>query len=140
MIKLIGFLNSPRRDDALLKEAGVSLDRALFPLLVRLGMSGALSVGDLADQVGRDHTTVSRQLAKLEEMGLVARQAADADRRVKAAALTVEGEAVVQAIAGARRRLLSRALADWSEDDRTRLADLNQRFVDSLVEAAEGAL
>ena len=140
MIKLIGFLNSPRRDDALLKEAGVSLDRALFPLLVRLGMSGALSVGDLADQVGRDHTTVSRQLAKLEEMGLVARQAADADRRVKAAALTVEGEAVVQAITGARRRLLSRALADWSEDDRTRLADLNQRFVDSLVEAAEGAL
>jgi len=140
MIELIGFLNSPRRDDALLKEAGVSLDRALFPLLVRLGMSGALSVGDLADQVGRDHTTVSRQLAKLEEMGLVARQAADADRRVKAAALTVEGEAVVQAIAGARRRLLSRALADWSEDDRTHLADLNQRFVDSLVEAAEGAL
>jgi len=52
----------------------------------------------------------------------------------------VEGEAVVQAITGARRRLLSRALADWSEDDRTHLADLNQRFVDSLVEAAEGAL
>jgi len=140
MIELIGFLNSPRRDDTLLREAGVRLDRALFPLLVRLGMSGALSVGDLADQVGRDHTTVSRQLAKLEDLGLVARQAADADRRVKAAALTVEGEAVVQAIAGARRRLLSRALADWSEDDRTHLADLNQRFVDSLVEAAEGAL
>jgi DNA-binding MarR family transcriptional regulator len=140
MIELIGFLNSPRRDDALLREAGVGLDRALFPLLVRLGMLGPLSVGDLADQVGRDHTTVSRQLAKLEDLGLVARRAADADRRVKAAALTAEGEAVVQAITGARRRLLSQALADWSEDDRASLADLNRRLVDSLVTMAEGAL
>ena len=139
MIKLIGFLNSPRRDDTLLREAGVRLDRALFPLLVRLGMSGALSVGDLADQVGRDHTTVSRQLAKLEDLGLVARQAADADRRVKAAVLTAEGEAVVEAITAARRRLLTRALAGWTENDRTSLAVLNRRLVDSLVEAAEGA-
>jgi DNA-binding MarR family transcriptional regulator len=139
MIELIGFLNSPRRDDALLREAGVSLDRALFPLLVRLGMSGALSVGDLADQVGRDHTTVSRQLAKLEDLGLIARQAADADRRVKVAALTAEGEAVVQAITGARRRLLGRALANWSEEDRASLADLNRRLVESLVAAADSA-
>jgi len=139
MIELIGFLNSPRRDDTLLREAGVRLDRALFPLLVRLGMSGALSVGDLADQVGRDHTTVSRQLAKLEDLGLVARQAADADRRVKAAVLTAEGEAVVEAITAARRRLLTRALAGWTENDRTSLAVLNRRLVDSLVEAAEGA-
>jgi len=138
MIELIGFLNSPRRDDALLKEAGVSLDRALFPLLVRLGMSGALSVGDLADQVGRDHTTVSRQLAKLEELGFISRQAADADRRVKAAILTAEGDSVVQAITAARRRLLGRALAGWSEDDRMSLADLNRRLVEALVTAAEG--
>ena len=31
-----------------------------------------MSVGDLADQVGRDHTTISRQLAKLDALGLVA--------------------------------------------------------------------
>ena len=66
LVELIGFLNSPQRDDALLREAGVALDRALFPLLVRLGMSGPLSVAGLADQVGRDHTTLSRQLAKLD--------------------------------------------------------------------------
>ena len=139
MIELIGFLNSPKRDDALLREAGVSLDRALFPLLVRLGMSGALSVGDLADQVGRDHTTVSRQLAKLEGLGLVARRGAAADRRVKAVALTGTGESVVQSIADARRRLLTRALADWSEADRANLADLNRRLVDSLVTAASAS-
>ena len=138
MIELMSFLSSPQRDDALLREAGVRLDRALFPLLVRLGARGPLSVGDLADQVGRDHTTVSRQLAKLAGLGLVSRPQAGGDRRVRAAALTAEGEAVVAAISGARRRLLAGALEDWSEADRAALAALNQRLVQSLVAAVAG--
>jgi len=129
----MSFLNSPRRDDILLREAGVSLDRALFPLLMRLGMAGSLSVGDLADQVGRDHTTVSRQLAKLESLGLVGRREGP-DRRVKAATLTPAGGAMVQSLTDARRRLLDAALADWPRADRDALADLNRRFVDALVE------
>ena len=135
LVELISFLNSPRRDDLLLDEAGVELDRALFPLLVRLGMAGPLSVAGLADQVGRDHTTISRQLAKLEGLGLILRQDGADDRRVRSARLTPAGEAVVQAISGARRRLLSRALAEWSETDLADLARLNRRFVDALAEA-----
>jgi DNA-binding MarR family transcriptional regulator len=138
LVELIGFLNSPRRDDLLLNEAGVDLDRALFPLLVRLGMLGPLSVAGLADQVGRDHTTISRQLAKLEALGLIARRDGAADRRVRTARLTTAGEDVVQAISAARRRLLSRALADWSEADLADLARLNRRFVDALAEAGRG--
>ena len=133
LIELIGFLNSPQRDDALLREAGVSLDRALFPLLVRLGARGPLGVAELADQAGRDHTTVSRQLAKLETLGLVARPGGEADRRRRAAELTAAGRTTVEAIAGARRRLLSRALAAWSAADLAALAALNRRFADSLV-------
>jgi len=132
LIDLIGFLNSPQRDDVLLREAGVALDRALFPLLVRLGRSGPLSVAALADQAGRDHTTISRQLSKLERLGLVSRQGGGGDRRVRTASLTGAGEAVVQAIAAARRRLLSRALGDWSEADLAALATLNARFVAAL--------
>jgi DNA-binding MarR family transcriptional regulator len=132
LIALIGFLNSPQRDDVLLREAGVDLDRALFPLLVRLGMSGPLSVAGLADQAGRDHTTISRQLSKLERLGLISRQGGGADRRVRTASLTAAGDEIVQAITAARRRLLSRALAEWSEADVAGLATLNQRFVDAL--------
>jgi DNA-binding MarR family transcriptional regulator len=132
MLDLLGFLNSPQRDDALLREAGVSLDRALFPLLVILGARGALGVAELADQVGRDHTTVSRQLAKLESLDLVARQEGD-DRRRRAAALTSAGKKIVRAITQARRRLLSKALAQWSEADRAALASLNRRFADALM-------
>jgi hypothetical protein len=38
----------------------------------------------------------------------------------------------VLAITDARRRLLSRALADWSATDLADLAALNRRFVDAL--------
>jgi DNA-binding MarR family transcriptional regulator len=136
IIELLSFLNSPQRDDALLREAGVALDRALFPLLVRLGMRGPLSVAELADQVGRDHTTVSRQLAKLESLDLVERCDSGGDRRRRAAQLTDDGKKTVNAITLARRRLLSRALANWKEADREALANLVRRFADTLVEFA----
>jgi DNA-binding MarR family transcriptional regulator len=135
LIELIGFLNSPQRDDVLLREAGVDLDRALFPLLVRLSMSGPLSVAALASQAGRDHTTISRQLGKLESLGLIARLGGEGDRRVRAASLSPAGEAVVEAITAARRRLLSKALAGWSDADIANLAALNRRFVDALAGA-----
>jgi len=136
LVDLIGFLNSPQRDDALLREAGVTLDRALFPLLVALGARGPLNVAELADQVGRDHTTVSRQLAKLETLNLIERGGSDSDRRRRTAWLTGIGKRIVQAITLARRRLLARALADWSEADRAALANLNRRFADTLVNLA----
>jgi DNA-binding IclR family transcriptional regulator len=66
-----------------LREAGVSLDRALFPLLVRLSAASAMRVAKLAEQVGRDPSTVSRQLVKLEQLGLVRRPAACDDLRVR---------------------------------------------------------
>jgi DNA-binding MarR family transcriptional regulator len=137
LVDLTGFLASPQRDEALLREAGVSLDRALFPLLVRLGAAGSLGVAALADAAGRDHTTVSRQLAKLGELGLVERLGAK-DRRLRAARLSATGEAMVAAITAARRRVLARALADWSDADARSLAALNRRFADALVGVAHG--
>lgn len=136
LLDLFGLLNSPQRDDDLLREAGVQLDRALFPLLVRLGRRGPLGVAELADQAGRDHTTVSRQLAKLESLGLVARADSPEDRRRRAADLTDAGSAVVEAISGARRRLLDRALSDWNPRDRAALAALTRRFTGSLARPA----
>lgn len=136
LIDLIGFLNSPRRDDALLREAGISLDRALLALLVALDARGALSVVELADLVGRDHTTISRQLAKLESIGLIERHANHADGRSRTAQVTNKGRQAAQAITAARRRLLSKALASWSEADRKTLADMTRRFADTLNDFA----
>ena len=40
LMDLVGVLNRPEPDARLLREAGVKLDRALFPLLVRIGARG----------------------------------------------------------------------------------------------------
>ena len=110
----------------------MELHRALFPLLVRLGMEGPLSVAELAEQVGCDHSTVSRQLAKLEELALITRRLETVDRRRRAARVTPEGATVVAAITATRQRALSAALAGWPPRDREGLGQLLRRFADDL--------
>ena len=51
----------------------VSLDRALFPLLIAIKRKGPIGVVELAELVGRDYTAVSRQITKLDGLGLISR-------------------------------------------------------------------
>lgn len=133
LMTIVGMLNSPRYDDILLREAGVSLDRALFPLLVRIDVLGPISVADLADQAGRDHSTVSRQVAKLQALGLVARQTPAGDQRVRAACITPQGREVARTLAAARERVFRRMLRDWTEADRRALARLADRLAEDMT-------
>jgi DNA-binding MarR family transcriptional regulator len=134
LIDVVGFFNRPQNDAILLREAGVSLDRALFPLLVLIQRRGPLRVGELADRVGRDYTTVSRQVAKLESLGLVARRPGKADRRVTEVVITEQGQAMCDVLDGARERLATIALADWREQDLQDLTRLLRRFADNLLQ------
>src|SRR5580700_7900864 len=87
LLDIVAAINRPQRDEALIREAGIPLDRALFPLLVSVERFGPIGVVDLADRIGRDYTTVSRQVAKLPSLGLIERRDNDADRRVREAAV-----------------------------------------------------
>src|SRR5690242_21831852 len=102
MVDIVGVFNRPQADEMMVREAGISLDRALFPLLVVIERRGPIGVVDLADRVGRDYTTVSRQVAKLESLGLVERNASPADHRVSQATVTDKGKAMTEAIDRAR--------------------------------------
>ncbi len=73
LVDLVGLMNRPQRDSALLEEAGVVLDRALFPLLIVIERKGPIGVVELAELVGRDYTTVSRQVSKLHGLRLLSR-------------------------------------------------------------------
>src|SRR6516164_6894454 len=137
LIDVVGTFNRPQNDVILLREAGVSLDRALFPLLVLTQRRGPLGVGELADWVGRDYTTVSRQMAKLESLGLVARRVGKTDRRVTEAVVTDKGWAMSEMLDAARERLAGSALAGWSEHDLADLARLLRRFADNLMHRPE---
>ena len=133
LIDLIGMMNRPQRDTALIREAGISLDRALFPLLVGIERKGPIGVGELADGVGRDYTTVSRQVAKLESLRLIARRASKGDKRVNEATITANGRAMTDALDAARERIATTVLANWSKQDLQHLARLMRRFADDLL-------
>ena len=133
VVDLVGIMNSPQRDIRMIEEAGVSLDRALFPLLVGIGRFGPIGVVDLADRVGRDYTTVSRQVAKLETLGFVEREAAQTDKRVREAVITPQGREMTKAIDKARDRILTAMLAEWSSEDIAMLALLLRRLADNAL-------
>lgn len=132
ILDLMVFMNEPERDETMVREAGLSLDRALFPLLVAIDRFGPLGIGDLADRVGRDHTTVSRHVAKLAEQGLVLRSPGVIDRRINEAVLTDEGRRFIHALKKARERMAGPVLEKWSEADFSELVRLLRRLVGDL--------
>ena len=131
MVDLVAMMNQPQRDDVLLQEAGIPLDRALFPLLVGIERFGPVGVVALAAGLGRDHTTVSRQVAKLVGLGLVEKRPG-ADARVHEAVITKKGRQMTDALTAARESLAAPVLAKWSEKDFATLVSLLRRFVDDI--------
>ncbi len=136
LLDLTGLLNQPQPDAALIAAAGVELDRALFPLLVRVAHRGPLAIGELAGLCGRDYSTVSRQISKLGSLGLVERRTAAADARVTEVAITSKGRAMTRALDLAREQLMSALLADWNRNEVAALARLLRRFADDALELA----
>ncbi|TCU52914.1 DNA-binding MarR family transcriptional regulator [Novosphingobium sp. PhB57] len=127
-------INRPRRDERLIEEAGIPLDRALFPLLARIGRHGPIGVVELADRTGRDHTTVSRQMTKLEELGLIERSASARDKRIREAVVSPKGQDMISALRAARERVADRVLVSWTNDDLEQLRGLLRRFADDLMQ------
>ena len=134
LLDINGILNRPQPDAALIALAGVDLDRALFPLLVRIERRGPLGIVELAELCGRDYTTVSRQVAKLESLGLVGRQVNAQDARIKEAVITEQGLAMARALDGAREKVFTAVLADWDKKDVSELARLMRKLADSGLE------
>ncbi|KRA41788.1 MarR family winged helix-turn-helix transcriptional regulator [Devosia sp. Root635] len=133
LLDIVSVMNRPQRDEALIQTAGIRLDRALFPLLVGIGRLGPIGVVDLADRVGRDYTTVSRQVGKLETLGLIQRQESPADRRVREAVVTAEGKQMLEALDTARERIGGAIFQTWAEQDLDDLVRLLRKFADAIA-------
>lgn len=138
LFDIIGLLNQPQRDNTLLQEAGVSLERALFPLLVVIGRHDAVGIMELANLVGRDHTTVSRQVATLGRLGLVTRRTGASDGRERKVIVTQEGLAIVSALDAARERLIQPILQQWGEQDWETFVTFLRRFADDALALPTG--
>ncbi|MGK6317288.1 MarR family winged helix-turn-helix transcriptional regulator [Neorhizobium sp. DT-125] len=137
LIDIVGLMNQPQRDEALVREADIALDRALFPLLVGIERRGPIGIVDLAERVGRDYTTVSRQVAKLESLGLAERRQNASDRRVNEAVVTAKGKAMTDKIDAARERMALAVFASWDPDEIDELVRLMRKFADAMGDGPE---
>ena len=132
LIGIVSAMIRPQRDEELIRQAGVRLDRALFPLLVGIERLGPIGVVELAERSGRDYTTVSRQVAKLDSLGLVERRASDADARVRLASITPKGKAMTDALDAARDKMARAVFASWDKEDFDNLVRLMRRLADAI--------
>ncbi|MEI9924385.1 MAG: MarR family winged helix-turn-helix transcriptional regulator [Bradyrhizobium sp.] len=132
VLDIVSVMNRPQRDEVLIEEAGIPLDRALFPLLVGIERFGPIGIVEMADRVGRDYTTVSRQVAKLESLGLVQRQGSAADRRVREALVTPNGKAMTMLVDAARERIGRAIFATWDTHEIDELVRLMRKFADAV--------
>jgi len=125
---------SPFQRERTLGAAGTPLSGAGLNALRLIARSGPIAGTEVARRLGVDQSTASRQIRPLEEGGLVARTADEADRRVAWLEVTDEGRAVLERIHGQRRHDLDIVLGDWSPDDRAHLARLLERFQQSMLD------
>jgi DNA-binding MarR family transcriptional regulator len=126
---LAALLNSRKFHTALVKETGISLDRALIRLVHRIDEQKNIGIEALSELIGRDQSTISRQFAKLERLGLATRVANQSDKRAFAAALTAKGKAIANTVNRVRNRLSGPAFDGWSQRDRAEFLRLVRKFV-----------
>ncbi|WP_027040319.1 MarR family winged helix-turn-helix transcriptional regulator [Mesorhizobium ciceri] len=137
VLDIVGLMNRPQRDELLIEAAGIPLDRALFPLLVGIERFGPIGVVEMADRVGRDYTTVSRQVAKLESLGLVQRRASAADRRVREAVISPKGKTMTDLVDAAREKIGRAIFETWDAQEIEELVRLMRKFADALGDVPE---
>lgn len=129
LLQVSGAMNRPEQDAHFLARSGVKLDRALFPLLTRIGAAGPIGAVELASLVGRDHSTVSRQTAKLEDLGLIERKRAIDDARMRLLQPTAAGKKMLAAFSRVRRNMMEDHFRNWTTKEREQLLRLLRKMV-----------
>ncbi|WP_052708959.1 MarR family transcriptional regulator [Streptomyces sp. NRRL S-495] len=112
------------------------LEGMAYSLLGHVEQAGPVRVTDVGVHFAVGKATISRQIRALEELGLLAREADPLDRRSALVSLTEEGRRRFLAARDARMGRVRELMADWSEDDVVRFAELLHRFNDVVGEAA----
>ncbi|WP_035968119.1 MarR family winged helix-turn-helix transcriptional regulator [Kutzneria albida] len=113
-------------------EVHPGLDSASYALLLHLFDAGPVRAAEIVERTGLDKSTVSRQIARLEELGLLERAVDLADGRARIVQLTGTGHDRLEAIRQDRRQRLREKFADWSTEDVRTFSSLLSRLNEAL--------
>lgn len=118
------------------RTAGDVIDPAQATLLYALKCHGAMRLGDLAEAMKLDASTVSRHVQQLGDHGMIDREPDPEDGRARIIALSDAGAASLARTFDERRTFLTAALHDWSDTDRRRLREDLERLTAALSATA----
>ncbi|MFD1506883.1 MarR family transcriptional regulator [Georgenia yuyongxinii] len=113
-------------------DGGVELTPTDAWLLEALATHSPMRVTMLATWQGVDKSTVTPQVRRLEQAGLVDRHRDPVDGRASLLTLSAAGREVRERVRAVGGDVLSEGMADWTESDRRTFARLLGRFAQTL--------
>lgn len=108
------------------------LDPSSYPLLIHLYLHPETRVSELATAQCVSKGTMSRQLTRLDGLGIVERRIDPADNRGQLVSLTPTAHATVHRVKQAQAALLRDALAKWAPEDVAHLDRLIRKLMDDM--------
>ncbi|MFC7530978.1 MarR family winged helix-turn-helix transcriptional regulator [Actinoplanes sp. GCM10030250] len=106
-------------------------------LLRAVTTHGPVRASDLASWQGVDKSTITPQVRRLEDRGLIERQGDPGDKRAALLTATDEGRRQLATLDDQGALLFAQALHDWPAADQHALATLMQRLADGLADVPE---
>lgn len=98
------------------------MEPAAYGLLTVIRREGPIRLTELASCIGVGKPSVSRQIAFLESIGLVSKEADPLDGRAQTIRLTPKGEEKMHQVQDARREVFRERLGEWPVQDLQTLA------------------
>lgn len=133
LIVLTRTMHTIKSAAAVQRNDGISL--STYVLLFHLIADGPMRTKELAESVGVDPSTVSRQVDELVRLGHVQRHADPDDGRAIVLVATEQGRQTHRRMREQRDRLTARLMAHWDHDDTARLTELVGRLAGELQTA-----
>lgn len=132
LVTIVSFFNRTDRDKAFIEDSGVDLEATSFQLFVTIGRMQPSNVSDLANLLGKSHSSISRQIDKLEKKKLVVTEAANSDARIRSVRLSETGEQLKEILDKTRIKNINQALINWSDEDKESLLINLKHLADTL--------
>jgi DNA-binding MarR family transcriptional regulator len=111
---------------------GDTVDPAQASLLYTLKVHGSMRLGDVAEAMKLDASTVSRHVQQLGDRGLIERELDPEDARARIIVLTAAGRASLKHTFDQRRAFITEAMTGWDDEQRERLRDDLVRLTERL--------
>lgn len=132
LIRRVAHILHVRVNESLNSEGISHTAEEISILMVLDGLESPERAGALAELLGRDISTLTRQLDGLVKSGLVARNKCPNDGRAVVTTLTAKGRRLLKRITPVALGIRDRAMKGFSETDRTRLACYLSTMLENL--------